>query len=1087
MFKNSSVVEKLLRDRYYTEHESSWEQIAQRVSRYVASAGVVRGEDTLTDIKTNEAIFYDAIMRRYIIPNSPTLFSAGFNTSVSLLYKDISEMSLSDYQEIYDSRRSNGSLSACFVLGIEDSMESIYTALREMALVTQSGGGVGFDFSKLRPKGCAVNGAGGVSSGPLSFMKVFDVSADAIKQGGKRRAALMGILDYDHPDAMDFISAKKDNDGKSVLSYFNISLDINPDEFIRLLDEDGDVVFTHEKSGDIGTINAREYLHMIAENAWKTGDPGIVFTSRHNEYSAYSNTMPCDATNPCQPAFATVLTPSGIRQFKDIDTGSVIWSGNAWTTVARKLRTGTKDVYVYGTTSGRFVGTENHRVVTKHGKLNVSEAHEILVGGGVCSLASELDPQDVMDGLVIGDGSVHAASNNKVVLYIGENDLSYFDSEISDLLNNFPGIHVYDREKGTGAWTITTTVRADELPRTYNRTIPERFYQGDEKKVRGFLRGLYSANGCSIYRGDRIARVSLKASSLSIIEMAQDMLSSIGIRSYYTTNKSTTVKHHNGTYTGRQSYDLNISTDRGIFFAKVGFIQPYKYGELGGVLNGDKYATIVSRELLGKFDVYDITVDSPEHTYWTGGLIVSNCGEQFLMSNGSCNLMAIDIAKCGSIPEINRYARIATRFLDHIIDINSFPLKQIADTNLRYRDIGLGVMGVHDYLIDKDLQYGSETGRLEIARVMANITNTAYLISSGMAQKYGAAPVFSGSRFITENLFSPIRMLDHNSMADINSKLRMTFDIVRRNGLRNMSVTTIAPTGSTSLISECSSGIEPVFLFAHRRTMVSKSGEDAVLNMAHLSIPEQYIDRVLDGESLYDLTGDGKYRSAQEIAPEDHLMMQAYAQAYVTNSISKTINLPNSATVEDIERIYKLAMRGGVKGLTVYRDQSLMWQPLAKPEKKEIAFTLMPERDKELSGYTRVHNDGGRKTYVTVNFNDDVEPVEVFINGDSRVSELIGRMVSMALRHGVTPEKVVNQLIKTGGYAAEIGEILYKMMVNAYEDRPLIEYEWEKTSYGFSVNSRGDIKCPSCGGINTIHMTESCVLCSSCGYSLCNA
>ena len=759
MFRNSVLVEKILRDRYYTAHETSWEQVAQRVSRYVASAHLQREPGDLGGTKQLEREFFDLIKDRAIIPNSPTLFNAGFNTDPELLYRDIGTMEIQDYLDIFSSAKSNGSLSACFVLDVDDSMESIYSTLKDMALITQSGGGVGFNFSKLRPSGCSVNGAGGVSSGPLPFMKAYDVSADAIKQGGKRRAALMGILDYRHPDVLAFIGSKKDNDGESVLRYFNISVDVDPDKFLELLETNGDVVFEHKKSGVTGKMPAREYLRKIAQNAWTSGDPGMVFTSRHNQYCAYSNNFPCSATNPC--------------------------------------------------------------------------------------------------------------------------------------------------------------------------------------------------------------------------------------------------------------------------------------------------------------------------------------GEQFLPANGSCNLMSIDIAKCNDEYRIEYCATIATQFLDLVIDINKFPLEQIASSNSFYRDIGLGIMGAHDYLIQRDIAYGSNEGRIAIARVMALVTATAYTTSSVLAGAFGSAPAFDGSRFALEPEYMPIKMLDIPEMKSSNDWIRGVIDNIRMDGLRNMSVTTIAPTGTISQIAETSSGVEPNFSFAYTRWMTNNLGSKIKLDVVHRAIPEEYLGRVLSGESLYKITDNPVYMSAMEISAEDHLLMQAYAQAYTTNSISKTVNMPNDATVEDVERVYKLAMLLGVKGVTVYRDGSLTYQVLETPkEKKQLEFAMMPEREIELSGYTKVHADGDRKTYITVNFDSDINPVEVFINGDSRISELIGRMVSVAMRYGTPPEKIVAQLEKTGGYAGEIGAVLRDMLINAYV-KPT-DSKWGETSKGFYVDQYGNTKCHVCDEINTIHMTEGCVKCGSCFWGACS-
>jgi len=188
-------------------------------------------------------------------------------------------------------------------------------------------------------------------------------------------------------------------------------------------------------------------------------------------------------------------------------------------------------------------------------------------------------------------------------------------------------------------------------------------------------------------------------------------------------------------------------------------------------------------------------------------------------------------------------------------------------------------------------------------------------------------------------------MLDIPEMESPNNWICRAIDNVRETGLRNMSVTTIAPTGTISQIAETSSGVEPNFSFAYTRWMTNNLGSKIKLDVVHRAIPEEYMERVLEGESLYEITGNPVHMSAMEISPEDHLLMQAYAQAYTTNSISKTVNMPNDATVEDVERVYKLAMMLGVKGVTVYRDGSLAFQVLETPKKKEkkaLEFIVAP-------------------------------------------------------------------------------------------------------------------------------------------------
>jgi len=252
-------------------------QLFRRVANAIAKVEKKYGKNN-SQIKQIEEDFYNAMISFKFMPNSPTLMNA--NTEL-------------------------GQLSACFVVPVEDSIEKIFDAIKYAAIIHKSGGGTGFSFSKLRPSNDIVNTTHGVASGPISFMKVFDAATEQIKQGGKRRGANMGILRIDHPDILNFIVVKEN---ENILKNFNLSVAITK-EFMNALTNDKEYNLINPKNNQIvGKLNAKAVWNLIVTMAWKTGDPGIVFIDRMN--SSYSNPVPklgpIESTNPCgeQPLYA---------------------------------------------------------------------------------------------------------------------------------------------------------------------------------------------------------------------------------------------------------------------------------------------------------------------------------------------------------------------------------------------------------------------------------------------------------------------------------------------------------------------------------------------------------------------------------------------------------------------------------------------------------------------------------------------------------------------------------------------------------------------------------------------------------------
>lgn len=541
-------------------------------------------------------------------------------------------------------------------------------------------------------------------------------------------------------------------------------------------------------------------------------------------------------------------------------------------------------MFAYRTTAGTFYGTEEHRVVQGGAKVEARDAEGVDRSVGPSPAPEPVDPQDVMDGLLLGDGSVHKASKGLVLLYIGADDASYHRSEIRHLIGR-------RREAfGSSAWEVVSTLTASDLPHTYERSIPARFRRASALGMRGFLRGLYSANG-SVVRD----RVTLKAASFTVIEAVQEMLSAIGIRSYYTTNAPHEVAFANGTYACRQSYDLNITGDRGLFRRLIGFVQPEKQARLDATCDRPRLAVapketfaIVNVAPLGEQDVFDIEVEDAEHTYWTGGLLVSNCCEVTSDTDGDCcNLGSVNLARIESLDELEEVTRLATRFLYLGTFVGWLPHADFQTVREQNRRIGLGIMGLHEWCLTRGLPYGPSPllGRW-LDTWAATSDNEALAVSRSMSTP---------------------------------------FPVARR---------AVAPTGTIGILAETTTSTEPITFVACKRRWLDTGGK-----WRHTYLVDPTAGRLIEqGVKPGDI--EDAHTLARDV--ERRFAMQAFVQEHVDQAISSTVNLPewgepgNNDLQKFADTLLKYLPR--LRGITVYPDGARPGQPItAVPYEEAVA------------------------------------------------------------------------------------------------------------------------------------------------------
>lgn len=584
---------KVLEKRYLLHDENGKvietpAEMFRRVATFVAAAEkrYKKGKKSAEIAQKYEEAFYEEMTSMRFLPGGRVLSNAGTATTC---------------------------LSSCFVLPVEDSIDGIFDAVKWGAIIHKTGGGTGYNFSKLRPSGDYVSKSRGFASGPISFMQLFDAMCQTISLGGRQRGAMMGMLNVDHPDILDFITAKQNG----TLKNFNLSVGIT-DEFMRAVERDRDFALVSPKTGKkVHTVKARELMNLIASHAWQRGDPGLVFLDALQRDNALKRYEVIDSVNVC-----------------------------------------------------------------------------------------------------------------------GEIPLPPFDA-------------------------------------------------------------------CNL-----------------------------------------------------------------------------------AAINLEKF-------------VVDRSVD------WDS---------------------------------LKSTVEIAVRFMDNVIEVNKFPLKQLTQTVANHRRIGLGLMGFAEMLFLLRIPYASRAGVQFADKLMKFIRTTAYGASEQLGKERGNFPLWAKSEFAR-----------------------------RRKPMRNCALLTVAPTGTISMIPEVSGGIEPVFGLAFTKHVVQETGLFYTNRIFEQTAKEEgfysqrLIEEIARKGTLHETTvpkwAKEVFVTAHDIAPEWHVRMQAAFQKYVDNSVSKTINLPNHATIDDVRKMYILAWKLGCKGITVYRDKSLDEQVLTtgkndsqtKGLETQTTYTVTPLSERKFS------------------------------------------------------------------------------------------------------------------------------------------
>lgn len=857
----------------------------------------------------------------------------------------------------------------CFVVPQpHDSREGITETLTQMINIMAMGGGVGINLSSLRPQGTEAKGVGGESSGAVSWGGLYSYATGLVIQGGNRRGALMLIVDDWHPDVLEFIHSKREA-GK--ITNANISVFIS-DAFMEAVERDDVWRFVFPDTsfpgyddlwnGDLqewkranrpviqhGEIRAKDMWNQICESAWASGEPGALFVDRAREMSTSQYFSNLISTNPCFTGDTRVYTDKGIFTAEELCLSQVpvqaVIDGrfgieDTSVLASRVFKTGTKPVYKVSTKQGYEIRvTANHKIMTPSGWV---EAKDLVPGDRVHVLNREGgfgyegdEEFGQLLGWVAGDGCI---SNGTV-------SMDFFGEKI-ELLEKFTGIvnriaainpvrpgdweSKPAKHKKRGYYRLASR-RLDRVFREHGMSgdkfdVPEIVFRGTRNMQSGYISALFSADGGVTYRskGEKhgvMRRVSLKSSKLKLLKSVQLLLQNFGIySSIRPARKERTLQEfpRGGVYWSNPSWTLSFGgTNLVKFCDKIGFMIERKQSLLEEAINSytrgtnaaKPYVEVESVSPDGVEDVYDVNVPTT-HSLIANGIVIHNCSEIYLGAWGVCclghvclqNMVKEDIEGNVSVDwvSIKNTVKTGVRFLDNVIDITPYRYAENERVQKGERRIGLGTMGFGELLIKLGIRYGSDESVELAEKIQKMVTFTAYEQSSDIALEKGSFPEFDTKKFLASGFCR--KLPDH---------LRAK---IREDGMRNVACVTQAPTGTVGTLMSTSTGIEPFFSFVNYRK--SRLG---VFEERH---------PILNG---VDELQDYHVTAMEGVSVDDHVRVLCAFSNWNDQSVSKTVNLPSNATVEDIASVYEYVYKNGAKGCAIYRDGSRNEQVLFKP------------------------------------------------------------------------------------------------------------------------------------------------------------
>jgi ribonucleoside-diphosphate reductase alpha chain len=991
----------------------------------------------------------------------------------------------------------------CYVIpSPKDSRQGIMDTLTQMTEIMSRGGGVGINLSSLRPTHAYVKGVNGRSSGSVSWGALYSFVTGLIEQGGSRRGALMLILNDWHPDVFNFINSKR-TAGK--ITNANISVGVSDDlmEAVKR-DDDWTLVFpdtTHPDyntrwDGDLNkwreaglpvithkTVKAREVWNAIIESAWASAEPGVFFNDRYNKMSNSHYFAPIICTNPCVTGDTLVATEYGYTKARDLKVGMQIRTPAGLKPIEKVYNNGVQRIHrVNFSDGGSLECTADHKLKVVRGKkyewvavTDMRVGDKVLVSPNESFGTTRRLPEEAIQyiekrglktaeyydrtlgflaGVVLGDGTLRkvAARNShsyQCKVAFGAKEAAWME-HFQTMLSGM-GIHTHvthaQKELVTagGAVVVHESIRLEcyklatllaKVGMTPNvkaphKTIPEAFMALDRDFLAGLLDGLFTTDG-NVHKKADNPMLRFSTSSHELAQQVRLLLLQFGIHGrIYEIKRDTSLTYDGRSMTGTGvKYDVVIMNE-GVarFYSQIGLTHPQKAARLKDVAENWHYvggtwtASVVSVQNTKReeevFDVYE-----PNTLTWvTNGYVSFDCGEQGLPAWGVCNLAAINLAKFYDAAandvawdELGRTVRTAVRFLDNVIDATPYFFDENFAQQQKERRVGLNTMGLAELMIRLGIRYGSDESVAWLDKLYEFIATESYEASIDLAKERGAFPAFDAKQ--------------HNKSGYMQSLPKRIRDAVAKHGVRNVTLLTQAPNGTIGTMVDTSTGIEPFFSWTYFRK--SRLG----LHEQNVAVVEEW-KQAHPGLDLPDF-----FVTAMALSPEEHIRVQAAIQRWVDSSISKTCNVPNEYTVEQVRALYEQMYESGCKGGTIYRDgsrdeQVLMLKAEEKPESrvqnpevKEQPMAMQPKvapLPALRHGITVSKHTSMGTLHLTSTHDENGEPFEVFMTVGKAGSDLqadaeaLGRLISLLLRVASPVsrrerlEMVISQLEGIGG------------------------------------------------------------------------